>query len=187
MKAYINEYSDTLKAVQNTSSATIASSPQWEAPQVETVKCNCDASYSASLRKAGVGFVCKDHEGTVLKATSCPSSFTDILVGESLVVRLAMMEMIVVGYERVVIESDNSCLINYIMNGGRASPLHIRILVDDIIHLASSFVSCNFVCIPREINSVVGSLARRALSVACTTDWPLSTPWLSEFCSSLPP
>ncbi|XP_043687688.1 uncharacterized protein LOC122638901 [Telopea speciosissima] len=182
-----HEYSAVHMAGLSTSATPVASPPQWVAPIVGTVKCNCDASFLASLDRAGVGFLCRDHNGLSLKAFSCPSSFSDIMVGEALAVWLAMQEMVANDFERVVIESDSKSLITYIENGGGAAPFHVKTLVDDIIYLSLSFVSCSFGCISREINSVADSLARRALSLTCTTKWPLSSPWLCELCSSLPP
>ncbi|XP_043699944.1 uncharacterized protein LOC122650608 [Telopea speciosissima] len=125
---------------------------------------------------ASMSFVCRDHNGLPLKAVSCPSSFSDILIGEALAVQLVMQEMVANGYERVVIESDSMSLITYIENGGGATPFHVQTLVDDIIYLSLSFVSCTFVCISREITSVTYSLVRRALSLTCIPEWPLSFP-----------
>ncbi|XP_043693230.1 uncharacterized protein LOC122643699 [Telopea speciosissima] len=122
----------------------VALPQQWIAPTTDYVKCNCDASYSANLNKSGIGFICRDHNGLPLIAISSPSFFSDILVGEAIAVRLTMMEMITNGFERVMTESDNMNLITYIKDGGGTPPLHIRALVDDIIHLSSSFVSCFF-------------------------------------------
>ncbi|XP_043687800.1 uncharacterized protein LOC122639027 [Telopea speciosissima] len=159
-----HEYSVVHMAGLSTPGTSVASPPQWVVLVVGTVKCNCDASFSASFNKASMGFVCRDHNSLPLKGFSCPSSFSDIMVGETLVVRLAMQEMVANGFERVVIESDSKSLITYIENGGGAAPFHVKTLVDDIIYLSLSFVSCSFVCISREINSVTDSLARRALS-----------------------
>ncbi|XP_043692767.1 uncharacterized protein LOC122643182 [Telopea speciosissima] len=148
----------------------VALPQQWIAPTTDYVKCNCDASYSANLNKSGVGFICRDHNGLPLIAISCPSSFSDILVGEAIVVQLSIMGMITNGFERVMIGFDNMNLITYIKDGGGTSPLHIRALVDNIIHLSSSFVSCCFFFIPQEINSVADSLTRRPLPLTCATD-----------------
>ncbi|XP_043700297.1 uncharacterized protein LOC122651019 [Telopea speciosissima] len=145
-------------------------SHQWIAPHVDYVKCNSDASLSSVTNKSGVGYICRDHCGTPLFAFSSPIFFSDLLVGETIAVRMAMLELISNDYTHVMIETDNLNLVTYVTSGGGTSPLHIRAIVEDIIHLSSFFVSCSFTCIQWEINSVADSLARRALSLTCTTD-----------------
>ncbi|XP_043720946.1 uncharacterized protein LOC122668447 [Telopea speciosissima] len=142
---------------------------RWIAPTVDSVRCNCDASLSLDSCKSGIDFICRSHSGLPLFAVLDPVSFSDILVGEAIAVRKAMLEMIANGYVRVMVESDNSNLVIYIRDGGRTSPLMIRVIIEDIIQLSSFFVSCSFT-FPREINSMADSLARRALSLTCVTN-----------------
>ncbi|XP_043717783.1 uncharacterized protein LOC122665697 [Telopea speciosissima] len=186
VKAF-REYDANTSNVDSCSPTLVDRPLQWVAPTVDYVKCNCDASYAVDSAKSGIGFFCRDHNGQPMLAASNPSPFSDILVGEAIAVRFAMMEMIKVGFVWVMIESDNASLISYIKGGGGTSPLHIRAVVDDIVNVSSSFVSSCFFSIRREINSVADSLARRALALTCTTEWPISTPWLRELCFSLPP
>ncbi|XP_043725966.1 uncharacterized protein LOC122672571 [Telopea speciosissima] len=123
VKAF-QEFVDIQTTVDTTPS-TVSLPQQWIVPPAGYVKCNCDSSLSMDSCKSGIGFICRDHSGAPMVAISDPVSFSDVLVGEATVIRLALLEIISTRYARVMVESDNINLVTYIRDGGGTSPLLI--------------------------------------------------------------
>ncbi|XP_043692866.1 uncharacterized protein LOC122643295 [Telopea speciosissima] len=148
VKAF-QEFMDVQSIAATISPTTLILTQRWIAPSADFIKCNCDASLSLDLCRSGIGFICRDHRGMPLIVVSDPISFSDVMVGEAHAIRMALLEMIKTGFAQVMVESDNINLITHIQDGGGTSPLLIRVIIDDIIHLSSFFVCCSFTYIPR--------------------------------------
>ncbi|XP_043718148.1 uncharacterized protein LOC122666104 [Telopea speciosissima] len=151
--------------VATTSPTTLILTQRWIAPFANFIKCNCDASLSLDLCRSGIGFICRDHKGMPLIVVSDLISFSDVMVGEAHAIRMALLEMIKTGFAQVMVESDNINLITHIQDGGAIADSSDP----DFIYFSSFFESCSFTYIPWEINNAADSLARRALSLTCTT------------------
>ncbi|XP_043710111.1 serine/threonine-protein kinase ZRK1-like [Telopea speciosissima] len=133
------EFIGSLPTAQVVSAAHFDHHLQWQRPDPGFIKCNCDASLPLSDSFGGLGYVWRNSAGDPIKAVSLPYSFNDILVGEALVVRQSLVDLHAFGHMRVVIESDNSNLIRFLTDSTHASPLLIRPIVDDILHLSFLF------------------------------------------------
>ncbi|XP_043703729.1 uncharacterized protein LOC122653841 [Telopea speciosissima] len=156
----------------------------WKPPISPTFKLNTDAALTFKKDKGDLGFVMRDHSSNMVYASSEPNSFTSMLLGEGLAIRLGMIQAIGEYIDHLEVESDSKKMISFIQDPSRNALADISPVVNDISHLSSFFRSISFSYIPREINSVADSLARKALSILCRIDWPHSTPWLQEVCLS---
>ncbi|XP_043699801.1 uncharacterized protein LOC122650452 [Telopea speciosissima] len=155
---------------------------KWVSPPVGNVKVNCDATLPSDKSKGGVGVIFRDHSGFPLLARSFPSCFSSIIQGEVLAIRGALTIALEMGYEDIMVETDNRDA--FLMVEGKKTPLwEVEDLVADVQRLVPSFSSVVFSCVPRAMNMVVDALARKALSLVCVTDWPHSIQWLHELCA----
>ncbi|XP_043705445.1 uncharacterized protein LOC122655307 [Telopea speciosissima] len=144
-------------------------------PPLNGFKLNIDAAFSKD--HSSLGYVIRNDKGSIIVAVSEPLQFASILQGEALAIRHGLILSISEGVEWLQVESDNQQVIRLI-NSDSPPPFEIASIVKDIKLLMTYIRTCSFSFIPGEINSVADSLARRAKSVAGTTSWPVSTPWL---------
>ncbi|XP_043710516.1 uncharacterized protein LOC122659473 [Telopea speciosissima] len=167
-KAYL-EFAEVGKPEGLSNSSQVAdrdSPPQvWIVPPTGITKINYDAALPQDNAKGGLGLVLRDH------------------AGELLAVRAALRLALELGLKQVQVESDCREAVNYILDHSCIAPIDSAVVLGDIWKLSTSFSSISFHCISRAINGVADALARKALSLVCLIDWPLSTQWLHELCS----
>ncbi|XP_043717879.1 uncharacterized protein LOC122665808 [Telopea speciosissima] len=185
-KAYL-EYAKVEKPAGHLNSPQVAdrdSVPQvWIALPTGIIKINYDAALLQDSVKGGLGLVLRDHAGVKRKFVSIPMYFNSALQGEILAVRAALRLALELGFTQVQVETDCREVVKYILDHSCSAPIDSAVVIGDIWKLSSSFSSISFHCISRAINGVVDALARKAMSLVCLTDWPLSTQWLHELCS----
>ncbi|XP_043710407.1 uncharacterized protein LOC122659356 [Telopea speciosissima] len=140
--------------------------PAWSPPPQGAYKLNCDASFDQDLKRSGVGFVIRDHLSRSCVAVSSPVVFEDILVGEALEIWEGLLEDVSEGTLSIVVESDNQTIISYLLDPSKSPDLRILPILEDIRHISSYLDDCIFSFVPRSVNSIADSLARRALSVS---------------------
>ncbi|XP_043705312.1 uncharacterized protein LOC122655154 [Telopea speciosissima] len=150
----------------------------WSPAPNPTMKLNTDASLNNE--RGGLGLVLRNYQGRPTKACSIPATFTSSLEGEALALRVGLLHSIAECVDDLVAEMDCKELVNFFSNNPTPPPIPLFNVIADIKHPISSFRSCTVLFIPREINSMADSLARKATSLTCETTMPLSTPWLSS-------
>ncbi|XP_043699786.1 uncharacterized protein LOC122650438 [Telopea speciosissima] len=143
-------------------------------------KLNCDTSVQLEKKQGDLGFIIRDSQGRCITAISEPCNAWDVLLNETLVVRQGMLEAISEEIDNLIIESDNQEVILALQTTSTPFPVLIRPIVEDIMYLQGCFESCTFLFIPRAKNAIVDALARRVLSLAKRTSWPISNPCLFE-------
>ncbi|XP_059636068.1 uncharacterized protein LOC132278282 [Cornus florida] len=105
---------------------------RWQAPPMDVIKVNTDASFCKVLCKAGGGMVLRDHRGKVLRLTSFFFlRVLDSLVAEGLVLRKVMDQVIHWGYSLIVFEIDAEVIVKAAMLDV-SSFLLLSPLVEDI-------------------------------------------------------
>ncbi|XP_043689195.1 uncharacterized protein LOC122640122 [Telopea speciosissima] len=186
-KAY-KEFAGVQKVQPTTKapSTTHASLPNvaWKPPPAGFWKVNCDAAATLDKRKGGLGVVFRDSAGSIDRAISLPHSFSSINQGEALAIRLALSTALQAGFTKLQVESDCLEIINLLSNPAMITQWEVALILDDIRTLATSFTMISFVYVPRSVNYVANTLARKALSCVCSTNLPLSTPWLQDLIRS---
>ncbi|XP_043717662.1 uncharacterized protein LOC122665573 [Telopea speciosissima] len=159
-----------------------ARTSMWTPPDPRTIKVNCNAALHLDEPGSGIGVVLRNHRGLPIQASSDPIPFHDALLGEALAILNGMQVASATACTRIQVESDSKELVTLIKETSTPPPVFIRSTLHDIKVLALTFNTCMFSHIPRDANQVAHALARKALSVACQTDWPLSTPWILQAC-----
>ncbi|XP_043710149.1 uncharacterized protein LOC122659059 [Telopea speciosissima] len=138
----------------------------WSPPPPSFFKLNSDASLVGDI--GGLGFVLYDSVERPTMAFSEPSSFNLIFQGEALALRVGLFYSIAEMIDDIIVESDNLDLVKYLTDL-KTPPQDSITFVQDIGYLPSFPHYCSFKFVPREINSVADSLARRVGSIGCRT------------------
>ncbi|XP_043714624.1 uncharacterized protein LOC122662983 [Telopea speciosissima] len=169
-----------------TNSGAISSNEndRWNAPPLGFIKVNCDATKPQGDTVGGLGIIFRDHNGCPLKALSLSQVLSFAIQGEALAIREALMQARELGITNLLVESDNKEIISFIEDPNRVPPLDVAVVVEDVRELCSTFVSVSFLFVPRAMNVIADALVRKALSIMCMTDWPITTPWLDDLCLS---
>ncbi|TXG73117.1 hypothetical protein EZV62_001696 [Acer yangbiense] len=104
-------------AYEVTHKEILSQQPVWWPPQVCSFKINCDASFQLWSRKAGVGFIIRDHMGLVVVAKASPviGCFSvELLEAQACLEGLQLV--LDVGISGVVLESDATGIIKLFSN-----------------------------------------------------------------------
>ncbi|XP_042486770.1 uncharacterized protein LOC122066995 [Macadamia integrifolia] len=155
---------------------------KWEAPPRGFVKANYDAAHPQGGISGGLGIIYRKHDGHLHKALSIPQPFASAIQGEALAIRTTLSQALGYGYTHLLIELDCKEIIDYIQDPRSFPPGEVAVVIEDVHKLCSSFASIFFHFIPRAINSIADALPRKALSIMCRTNWPITTPWLQDLC-----
>ncbi|XP_043710408.1 uncharacterized protein LOC122659358 [Telopea speciosissima] len=154
----------------------------WALPPVGVLKANCDAVLTKDKSRGGLGVIFRDHRGVQMKALSIPFHLSSVLQGEAAAVQSALIQALEDGHQRLQVEFDSKELLSFLLDPNRVPPSEAAIMIADVRRLVASFMSISFLCIPRDLNSIADTLARKALSIMCKIDWPLTIPWLHTLC-----
>ncbi|XP_059639855.1 uncharacterized protein LOC132282265 [Cornus florida] len=136
---------------------------KWQAPPVDVLKVNTDASFCKVLCEAGGGMVLRDHRGKVLRLASFFfQRVSNPLVAEGLVLRKIVDQVIRWGYSHIVFEIDTEVIVKAAMLDGSASLL-LRPLVEDIHEWLHHHPDFDLVYTPRAENEVAHAVVAYAL------------------------
>ncbi|XP_043692799.1 uncharacterized protein LOC122643218 [Telopea speciosissima] len=176
--------SESGKVCSPSSAPLVDLSIKWTPPPAGFLNLNCDASLQQDNPLGGLGCVISNSAGKPILACSYPASFSTIAQGEALAIRIGLMHAIPEGIDRLIVESDNKAIIHLLADPSARPPVEILPVIEDITFLLPCFVECSFVFIPRLINNVADTLARRAFSLESEMIWLLSSAWLTQLCNS---
>jgi hypothetical protein len=159
---------------------TTSDNKRWTRPDNNKIKINCDANLAVEGRW-GLGASFRDADGALLLAAAwvTPGS-NDPTLAEAYAVYKAILLAIEHGLQEVIIESDNSTIINLINNGGNPR-LYLGNVVNGIWRNTNSFSHWCFRSINREANKVAHGLASLA-HTEVNKVWLNGTP-LSQHCT----
>ncbi|XP_043705532.1 uncharacterized protein LOC122655400 [Telopea speciosissima] len=146
------------------------------------IKANCNAALGKENSRGGLGIVFRDHTGSLKKAILVPLRLSSVLQGELMAIRTAVFVALEEGFTHLQVETDSMVAVELIHQSNSVPPTDVVNILSDIHRLSASFSSIVFSCIPRDLNSVADTLARKALPLVCETDWPISILWLHDLC-----
>ncbi|XP_042499912.1 uncharacterized protein LOC122078117 [Macadamia integrifolia] len=149
----------------------------WIPPPLDVLKINADASFVKDKSFGALGFSTRSHNGYPLLAASNPTPMHSIISGEAEAIKEGILEAIGLGYFRLWVESDNQEVITALSNDSSCIPFQIWPIIEDIRFMCANPIECSFSYVPRAVNGIADTLARRGLSIWCRTVWPQSTPW----------
>ncbi|XP_019095662.1 PREDICTED: uncharacterized protein LOC104763574 [Camelina sativa] len=136
---------------------------RWRPPPLEWVKCNMDGAWPREGDRSGVGWVLRDHQGSVLwmGARALPRT-RSVLEVETEALRWAMVSVARFQYKKVIFESDSQDLISAINGDERRPP--IATLLEDIKCLCRQFEEVTFKFTKRGGNAVADRIAQETTS-----------------------
>ncbi|XP_043687847.1 uncharacterized protein LOC122639075 [Telopea speciosissima] len=162
---------------------SMQSCPRWCPLGEGRVKLKTDASLGSEGHRSGIGFIIRSLEGQCLLAASAPIMFSSIIQGEALAIRSVLLHAIGESFDNIIVETDNQALTHCLQRTTKHPPTEIVPILEDIQHLSTYFLHVSFQFIPRSINHVADTLARKALSLEEVMLWPISTPWIVQLCN----
>nr|GEV87726.1 reverse transcriptase [Tanacetum cinerariifolium] len=140
----------------------IPSQVRWSPPCNGVIKINVDGGISSRNSAAGIGFVMRSHNGSVLVAGNRRVAYaTSVIAIEANAIFWAIQVAIAKGFRNVILETDSNILVDVFLHNKEL--LQIRGLFLHIRRLCCSFTSCSWSFVRHEGNRVAHELARRAL------------------------
>jgi len=135
----------------------------WIPPNPGIICFNSDAAMGTT--STGLGIIARNSDGhCIFSAHECLHVRMEVAVSEALAVRKGLWLARQFGIERLQFQSDCLELVQAISSRSHTHST-LAVIVDDILHLAQSFVLCDFVHIRRTANVVAHGLAKRATVV----------------------
>lgn len=130
-------------------------------PSIATagITCFVDAAWRAGNREAGFGWRFVDGNGSSRDHFANRCNVSSALMAETLAVKTALAEAVVLGHGSLLVKSDSKSLVEFLNSSGRYNEL--QEVVHDILVLCKSFESVSFVYIPRLCNREADSLAKQ--------------------------
>ncbi|XP_021744201.1 uncharacterized protein LOC110710236 [Chenopodium quinoa] len=128
------------------------------------------------MNDVGLGGVIRDAEGDVVASTFLPfhGNF-DVDIAEALTMRHALSIAIDSGFRNVCMETDSLKLHNHLIK--RCSPATaFGSIINDILQLSSSCLSCYFSFVKRNCNRVAHALAKLCSSFDSFRVWVKEVP-----------
>ena len=142
----------------------------WSKPQSGMLKLNIDVVVHPCLNKAGIGWVLRNSQGSLVHAKS--QSLPDFLSpkeAEAVGVKEALSWLKFVGFDNCIVELDSLQVIQALRNQDVVSPFGF--LIDDCLSLVQHFRNVQFRFVYRTANSVVHACAQAAISVSGSQEW----------------
>ena len=172
---YLDEYEKSqvqLAAIPVTAPARIS----WQPPPPSVYKLNFDVAIFSNLNCFGFGAIIRNEEGKVMVRMSvkCPLVHNSAKA-DSLACRRAVEFSIEVGFSRLVIEGDNTLVLNAISCSVKNNSL-LGHIFEDIQNLVCGLQYASISCIERSGNMVAHSLARHARNISDEMYWMEDSP-----------
>ncbi|GAU44727.1 hypothetical protein TSUD_88120 [Trifolium subterraneum] len=139
---------------------------QWHNPRFGYVKCNVDASFFNIAGATGWGWCVRDHQGRfIIAGSNIMQARLNILEGEAMAIKEAMIEMIQKGFSHVIIESDSKTVVDAI-SSSQVGISEFSLLISSIKSLLVSNPNFEVKFVKRQANMTVHALARAAYSMS---------------------
>ena len=172
---YLDEYEKSqvqLAAIPVTAPDRIS----WQPPPPSVYKLNFDVAIFSNLNCFGFGAIIRNEEGKVMVRMSvkCPLVHNSAKA-DSLACRRAVEFSIEVGFSRLVIEGDNTLVLNAISCSVKNNSL-LGHIFEDIQNLVCGLQYASISCIKRSGNMVAHSLARHARNISDEMYWMEDSP-----------
>ncbi|KAL5798041.1 hypothetical protein ACOSQ2_002861 [Xanthoceras sorbifolium] len=155
-------------------------SVKWKRPPEDWYKLNVDASLKAADNLVGLGAVVRDYQGLFMAGLSRKLvGSVSIEVAEAAAILNGLHLALQSGFSRLLVESDSSTVINYIL---RHDPprSEVGLIISDILTLCSTAL-VEFAFVPRCANCVAHQLARNSFSIEVVSIWlEDAPPWLEQ-------
>ncbi|XP_026419709.1 uncharacterized protein LOC113315663 [Papaver somniferum] len=135
--------------------------PYWQFPEVNTVKINCDASWTSENTNAGFGFVIRNWTRNFKGAVSGIFRTSTAEEAEALTLLQATNWAITNNLQHLVIEGDNQAIIKYLQGQDSAIQWKSLTILEEVRKQTASlthFLGFNFV--DRKANGVANLLAK---------------------------
>ena len=140
---------------------------QWRPPEQGIYKVNFDATIFKASNSAGVGVIILDWGGQAIGALSMSMPLANSAPDmEALACRRAVQFAVDLSLHRVIFQGDSAIVINAVSQENAALSSY-GFIVKDILSLISSFLSFEFVHVPRSGNIVADALAKKAELAGC--------------------
>ncbi|KAJ1408301.1 Ribonuclease H-like superfamily [Sesbania bispinosa] len=154
-------------------------SSHWKIPPPSAIKCNSDAAWSKSRPVGAVVVIARDCCGKLLSSLAKKIQAPNPLIAEALAMREAITAAYNFNWSKVVFESDCQILVEACRR--ERSVAQIKLIVEDILTVASGFTHCGFTWVQRQGNSVAHKVAKECLSGSLSSFWMASAPsWLQH-------
>ncbi|GAU14634.1 hypothetical protein TSUD_96980 [Trifolium subterraneum] len=139
---------------------------QWHNPRFGYVKCNVDASFFNIAGATGWGWCVRDHQGRfIIAGSNIMQARLNILEGEAMAIKEAMIEMTQKGFSHVIIESDSKTVIDAI-SSSQVGISEFSLLISSIKSLLVSNPNFEVKFVKRQANMTAHALARAAYSMS---------------------
>ena len=149
---------------------------QWRPPEQGIYKVNFDAAVFKASNSAGIGVIIRDWGGQAIGALSMSMPLANSVPDmEALACRRAVQFAVDLGLHRVIFEADSAIVINAVSQENAALSSY-GFIVEDILILISSFLSFEFVHVPRSGNIVADALAKKAKELVGCQVWGADMP-----------
>ncbi|CAH2079371.1 unnamed protein product, partial [Thlaspi arvense] len=137
-------------------------------PISDELTCNTDAAWRADRQVAGLGWIFRIHEDTVISQDSqAIDSVASPLMAEALAIFYALQKASQEGWKKLKVLSDSQILIGAINSNMHQKEIYG--VVFDIKHLSAFFECISFQFVARTSNVSADVLAKRALQNYCTS------------------
>ena len=134
----------------------------WRRPHMGLVKLNVDASYDHDLLRGTAGAVLRYDNGRFIVGGNWRIEWcADVLTAEALALRFGLFLAQKAGCNRLVVNSDNTEVIEIMENGGHSAGAAAAVF-DDCYFIACDFPLSSFEHCNKDANKVVLELARLA-------------------------
>uniref|UniRef100_A0A803P6E4 RNase H type-1 domain-containing protein n=1 Tax=Cannabis sativa TaxID=3483 RepID=A0A803P6E4_CANSA len=140
----------------------VITSPRWDPPRLNTIKVNVDASFFASDKRLGIGWLARDHEGWIMYALAVAHQVVvEPVMAEAIGLKEVLNWLKTTDFQQVVVESDCQVLVNAIQNKVTMySPFGL--IVDDCVSLMNDLRSVSLNFVKQSENKAANFLARNA-------------------------
>ena len=127
-----------------------------------TVEIFSDGACSGNPGNAAIGVILK-HNGKILQEISKGIGCATNNIAEYTAVVYGLQEALILRASEVIVNTDSALIFNQCAGKFKVKDAGIKLLVDQIQHLARGFKSVKFSLIPREQNKAADRLAKKAI------------------------
>ncbi|OMP08526.1 hypothetical protein COLO4_06385 [Corchorus olitorius] len=159
-----------LVSIQKAAAINMKELQQWEKPEVNWCKANCDAAFCKETGYAGIGVVIRNSDAEVVGGLAERYKVCSSLIAEGIAVRNGLKVAKQMRIHKIVVEIDSQVLAQSVERSGDTH-WEIDNIAHDIRALMKDFEDCRFRWIARSANKAADWLSQQSKKGMCISNW----------------
>ena len=149
---------------------------QWQHPEDDQIKINCDAACIVENKTVACGVVARNREGQVLAGKGKWFKVEGAKIAKAMAIKQGALLVVEQGYQKVIIESDAKVVVERINGKERSRYWKTTIIEEDIQEFLRNIKEVKMNFVTRNANTETHWIAHKTMKRMCPLGWIFQSP-----------